>query len=323
LIELDDREYQLRVAQAEAELAQARAAIGLSPAGDLDSMDPMSSPPVREARAILDEARKQAERMRDLFEQDTVVATDLEAAMSAAEVAEARFNSALNGVREKMALVDVQAASLDVAQQQLADTRVAAPFAGSIRSRSVAVGTYVQAGQPMIELVRTSVLRFRASVPERFAQELQAGQLVRIARGNRVIESTVSRISPVLDPLSRSLAFEAVVDNADGDLRSGLFGEAVVVLNPEAVAISIPEQSLIRFAGVDKVWCVSDGMVLERVVTLGREVDGRFEITSGLEVGDRILLDAQLGRTAKLDPAVDAKAVSSRPTASNQNNSVR
>ena len=67
--------------------------------------------------------------------------TDLEAAQSAEQVAEARFNSSLNSVREKMALVDVQSAQLALAKQQLEDTVVVAPLDGVVLNRLVAIGT--------------------------------------------------------------------------------------------------------------------------------------------------------------------------------------
>lgn len=296
LIRIDEREYALRVIQAEAQLAQARAAIGLKTGDPVSSLDPARSPPVRETKALLVEAQQQVARLKPLFEQRTIVATDLEAAESAEQVADARYNSALNSVREKIAMVDVQSAQLDLAKQQLLDTVVEAPLDGTVLNRTVAVGTYIQVGQSLLELAKTSTLRYRASVPERFAQKLRVGQRVRLSIAGEQRETEIARISPVLDPLSRSLVFEAEVSNEDNMLRSGLFAQAEIILDEDATAIAIPSSALVRFAGVDKAWKVVDGKVAEAVLQVGREVGGMIEVHEGLAVGDRILLQGASGR---------------------------
>lgn len=299
LVKLDDTEYALRVIQSEAQLAQVRAAIGLKEGDPVSKLNPLNSPPVRETKALLDEARQQVARLEALFAQKAIVATDLEAAQSVEQVAEARFHSSLNSVREKMALVEVQAAELELARQQLRDTLVEAPLDGQVTNRFVAVGTFVQIGQPIVELARTNPLRYRASVPERYAQRLQVGQQVRLTVQGQSRQTEVSRISPALDPMNRSLVFEALIPNPDRALRSGLFAQAEIVLDEQSTAIAVPKSAVVRFAGVDKAWRVVDGQVSEVTLQVGREVDGKLEILDGLQSGDRILLNANSGRSGQ------------------------
>ena len=296
LLRLDDTEYKLKVLQAEAQLAQVRAAIGLAEDAPVSGLDPLNSPPVRETKALLDEAQQQVARLEKLHAQGAIVATDLEAAQSLERVADARYNSSLNSVREKMALVDVQSSVLQLAQQQLSDTVILAPLAGAVLSRAAAVGTYVQAGQPIAELAKISPLRFRGSVPERFAQQLRVGQKVHLTLAGQTRQTEVARMSPALDPLNRSLVFEADVPNEDNSLRSGLFGQAEIVIDEQATAIAVPSSALVRFAGVDKVWQVADGEVSEAVVQVGREVDGLVEIIGGLTAGQHVLQVGASGR---------------------------
>lgn len=299
LIRLDDTEYRLKVLQAEAQLAQVRAAIGLAADAPVSSLNPLNSPPVRETKALLDEARQQVVRLEKLYDQGAVVATDLEAAHSLERVADARYNSSLNSVREKMALVDVQASVLQLAEQELSDTVVYAPLAGMVLSRSASVGTYVQAGQPIAQLAKISPLRFRGSVPERFAQKLRVGQKVILTLAGETRQTQIARISPALDPLNRGLVFEADVPNDDNSLRSGLFGQAEIVLDEQSTAIAIPSSALVRFAGVDKVWQVAEGHVSEVVVQVGREVDGQVEILDGLSSGQQVLRVGASGRAGE------------------------
>ncbi len=300
LVMIDQREYELLAAQAEAQLTQARAAIGLKPGDAVEKLNPMNAPPVREARAVLEEAKQSVERLKKLFSQGAVVATDLESATALESVADARFNSSLNSVREKIALVGVQTALRALAEQRLSDTKINAPFKGKIQNRTVAVGSYLNVGQPILELVRTDVLRYRASVPERFASRLKIGQKVRLLlHGESPREVAITRISPALDSVSRSLMFEAEVPNEDGALRGGSFAQADVVLDEQSQAITIPVSVMVRFAGVQKVWKVVDGKVKEAVVEVGEEKNNLIEIRNGLQEGDSVLLNGSGGGVGK------------------------
>lgn len=298
LVQLDSSEYILQAQQAEAQLLQARSAVGLKPDDPLEKLDADNAPPVREARAIWDETKKAVVRLRDLATRDAVSDTDLDLAESAERVASARFASAQNGVREKIALISVQAALRDLANQRLRETTIRAPFAGVIESRVIATGTYIQAGQALMTIARTSVLRFRGSVPERYAQQIQIGQSISLdfdlSDQQRTV--TISRISPSLDPANRSLVFEANIDNSDGSLRSGLFAEGLIAIEPDATATVIPISALVRFAGVDKVWKIADGKLVEQYVNLGRQEDDWIEIQTGIIEGDQLLLQGKDGR---------------------------
>jgi RND family efflux transporter MFP subunit len=310
LISLDDETFRLEVSQAEAQQAQARAAVGLKPDEDVEQLDPESSPPVREARALWDEASAQRRRLEQLRERDAVTEADLEQALAAEDVAAAQYESAVNGVREKIALIGVRTAELELARQRLDDTIVAAPFGGVVKLRHVAPGTYVQVGQPVVTLVRTNPLYFRGMLPEREARRLAIGQTVRLRIESVPAprEATVTRISPTLDERTRALLFEAELDNSDGRLRAGWFAEAEVVVDPAAEAIVVPDSSVVEFAGVEKVWKLVDGMSQEQVVLTGGRRQNGIEIIDGLAPGDQILVDGSEGRVARVE-AVESSRI--------------
>ena len=303
LVRLDPREFRLLLEQADAQLLQARSAVGLKPGDPIEGLNPDNAPPVRETRAVWDEAKKAVDRIRQLSNRDAVSIADLDLAESAERVASARYSSAQNGVREKIALIAVQSALRDLAHQRLEETIVRAPFKGAIESRLVAAGTYVQAGQSLMSISKTTVLRFRGSVPERFAQQLKMGQQLELAfdLSEQVRTVPISRISPSLDQVNRSLVFEANIDNPDGLLRSGLFAEGVIQIDSEAKAIVIPTSALVRFAGVDKVWKIVDGKLKEQVVGLGRQKAEWIEIRTGLSSGDQLLLEGKDGKIARFE----------------------
>ena len=99
---------------------------------------------------------------------------------------------------------------------------------------------------------------------------------------------------------SRSLSYEAVIDNSANALTTGLFAEARIVIDETSTAIVIPQSALIEFAGAEKVWKIVDGETQEQEVLTGERRSEGIEILQGLKAGDQILLNASLGRPAKI-----------------------
>ena len=298
LVELDSEDYKLQADQADAQLTQARASVGLKPGDPVEKLNPDNAPPVREARAVLDEAINGLARIRTLVLRDAISDSDLETAESAEKVASAKYASAQNGVREKIAIIGVQTALKNLAYQRLEETKVFAPMDSQVQSKLISVGTYVQPGQSLLSLLRVSKLRFRSSVPERYAHQIEVGQKVtmKFDLSGQTREAVVSRINAELDAMNRSLGFEVDVDNTDDSLKSGFFGEATIELDADAKSIAIPLASVQRFAGIDKVWKVVDGKVKEQVVLVGATRDSMVDIRSGVKEGDMLLKDATKGK---------------------------
>jgi RND family efflux transporter MFP subunit len=301
---LDQEEFKLQVILADAQLTQSRSALGMKATDLVDQLNPLMAPPVREARAVLDDAKTRADRLRPLRERNAVTQEALETAVAAEQVAEARLTSAYNGVLEKIAQIRVRSAELALAKQRLDDAVIVAPLDGLVEQRHVSKGSFVQIGDPIVTLVRTSTLRFQGTLPERQATRIAVGQEVRLH-----IESVaepriakITRISPVIAEQSRSLMFEAAVDNADGRLQTGLFAEAEVVVDPTSQSIAIPPGAITEFAGAEKVWKVIDGVAQEQIVETARRGETAIEIISGLAPGDTILHNAAEGKIARITP---------------------
>jgi RND family efflux transporter MFP subunit len=249
-------------------------------------------------KAVMDEAQQNLDRMTTLRETNAISQSELDLQLSLQRVAAARYQAAVNGVSEKVALIGVRRAALALARQQLEDAVIRAPFEGVVQQRQVAVGAYLQAGAPVVTLVRTNPLRFRAGVPERKSLGVNTGQKVtiQIEGSDEPLEAEVLRISPALDLSSRSLTIEADVPNPGGSMRSGVFAEAEIAVGVDAAALTLPASSVGEFAGVEKVWRVNNGRLEQQVVTTGRREEKRIEILSGLSEGDAVALDFQLGR---------------------------
>ena len=291
LARLDQTDFKLRVEQAEAALQQARARLGLSPTGKDEKIDPEQTAIVRQARAVLEEAKLTRDRSVKLLEQQLIARAQLDTAEANLQVAEGRYQDALEEVRNRQAVLAQRRSELDLARQQLTDTVVLAPIDGAVSQRLTSRGEYLAVGAPMATLVRIHPLRLRVSVPEREASGVRVGQTVRLTiEGDPTVYSgRVVRLAPIVQELNRTLTVEAEIPNERGVLRAGAFARAEIVTESAQPIVTVPASSLIVFAGVEKVLVVRAGKTAEVRVQTGRRLGDTIEILEGLKKGEEVV----------------------------------
>jgi RND family efflux transporter MFP subunit len=289
---VDSEDYRLRVQQAEASLAQARARLGLTPEGTDDRVDPEQTATVRQARAVLDEARFNRDRAARLVEQGIIAKAEFESATSVFKVAEGRYQDAYEEIRNRQGVLAQRRSELALARQQLKDTNIVAPMDGIVQEKITSVGEFLAAGAPVVNIVRMDPLRLRAQVPERESQTVRTGQDVRVTvEGDTMVYvGKIMRLSPVIAEQNRMLLVEADVRN-NGKLRPGSFAHAEIVTNDAKMAVTVPNSAIVTFAGIEKVIVVQDGKALEKPVTTGRRNAEFTEIVAGISVGEKVIVD--------------------------------
>jgi RND family efflux transporter MFP subunit len=249
-------------------------------------------------QALVNEAQRNVERARPLVASRAMSEGEYDTFVAQLKAAQARYNAALNTVGEQIASIGVRRKELALARQAVADSQIIAPFDGVVGERRVSPGEYVQAGQTVVTLVRADRLRYTAGVPESKAGAIGVGQRVEIMYGeenSKRLVTTVSRVSPTVMQSSRSILIEADVPNPTLELQAGLFAEADVVVNPTSQAVVVPASAVSRFAGVQKVWIVADGVARQQTVRTGREDGTRVEIVAGLAAGSMLVHNAADG----------------------------
>jgi RND family efflux transporter MFP subunit len=292
IAQIEQRDYQLRVQQAEAALAQARTRLGLPPTGTDDRIDPEQTGVVRQAHALLEEAQRNRERLEALVEKGFSAKSEFDAADAAYTVARSRYQDALEEIRNRQALLLQRRVELALARQQLADTVVTAPFAGVVQERHASIGEYLAEGAPVVSLVRMNPLRLRLEVPERDALSVRAGQTVRVVvEGDaHVYTGQVMRLSPTLNEQNRMLVVEADVQNT-GSLRPGMFVRAAVVTEENSKTLTVPASAIATFAGIEKVFVVHNNQVVEKPVRTGRRSGEWTEVLAGVQLGDAVVTE--------------------------------
>jgi RND family efflux transporter MFP subunit len=182
-------------------------------------------------------------------------------------------------------------ARVSLARKAFADTIVRAPFNGAVAERLVSVGDYVTRGMKVAVVVRTNPLRVKLTVPEQFIAAVATGQPVNFevdAFPGRQFEGKVQYVSPALQADQRALTVEAVVPNAKGDLKPGLFATARIEQKARTPGILVPSDAVQTSAGTSRVYVVTSDKAEERIVTTGQVVGDRIEIVKGLKPGERV-----------------------------------
>jgi RND family efflux transporter MFP subunit len=292
IAQLEPQDYQLRLQQAEAALAQARARVGLPPEGKDERVNPENTGTVRQARALLDQSKQNRERSAALFKQGVIPRAQLDASEAEYKVALSRYQDAIEEIRNRQGLVMQRRSEFEIAKQQLLDLTVYAPYDGVVQEKRASVGEYLAAGAPIVNIVRMDPLRLRAEVPEREAGKVRAGQQVRVTveGDSNAYTGHIARLSPTITAQNRILVVEAEVHN-NGALRPGSFARAEIVADDKGVSPAVPTSAVVSFAGIDKVITIQDGKAVEKPITLGRRAGDWTEVLSGVNVGDAIVIN--------------------------------
>jgi membrane fusion protein (multidrug efflux system) len=225
------------------------------------------------ARAALAESDSRHQRSLQLFEQNLISTSEL-------EPVEARR--------------DGDKAALDAAEARLAETVLRAPFAGRLGLRRVSVGGLVGPNDVITTLDDTGTMKLDFEVPETALARLSTGLPVAAtsaAYPDSQFRGRVVSIDTRVDPVSRTLTVRAVLPNAQGLLRPGMF-MSVRLMREDIRALLIPEQALMPEQNRMFVWAIGAEQKAEkREVRIGRRRPGAVEILSGLAAGETVIVE--------------------------------
>ncbi len=252
-------------------------------------------------------AEADREAARAQLQTATWAAEQSAALFKAGAIAEQENRASQQSVIAAQAAVAASEARLGAATAASGDTRVLAPSSGIIDVRSVQPGERVSISTPLFTLVRNESLELAANVPARLANLVQPGQVVRLNFDNRMVESSVARVSPTVDPVSRSVTVYVRVPNANGAIKGNTFASGRVIGERRSGALLVPTTAIRQSQNADAppfVWRLAGGALEKRNVILGviDEGNGVAEVKEGLVAGDRVIVGnvGALGNGAKV-----------------------
>jgi RND family efflux transporter MFP subunit len=232
------------------------------------------------AKTDLDTQLWNTEQSRTLFKAGAISERDLKLAEQTTDAARARL--AASEARQR------------TATNVLRDTRVLAPFTGAIEKRLVQDGENTPRGTQMFTMVRTTTLELVASLPARSADEVKPGQTVRFSADGRAFTGKVARISPTIDPASRSVAVYVTVPNPRGLLKGNTFATGQVVTSVISDALVLPISAIRDNADGTRrfVWRITGDELAQSFVQVGITDEARqvVQVLDGVRDQDRVVV---------------------------------
>lgn len=196
-------------------------------------------------------------------------------------------------VGQAAAAVASARADLDLADINLREAVIKAPYPGVVTDRLTEVGAYVQSGDAIVRMVGDQSLEIEADVPFQNLAGIEPGTEIRIALDDGTQHSAVVRaILPAENPLTRTRTVRLIPNI--GETRRTLAHDQSVTLHvpvgPEREVLSVHKDAVIKRRGQDMVFIVEDGQAQPRPVDLGGAVGNRFEVRGGLRDGDQAVV---------------------------------
>lgn len=305
LVELSKVEAEAQAQEASANVAQLEAKLALSPGSPFD---PENVAEVASARASRDLAEADFGRIKSLLDERVVSQAEYDQRRTQLEAARNLYAVARNGALQQYRMLEAARARSALARKNLADTDVRAPFSGIVVERKVGIGDFVTRGTKVAAIVQASPLRLELTVPEQSIGLVAAGQSIRLrvdAFPDRVFDGQVRYVSPALRSDQRALTVEAVVPNADGTLKPGMFATAELQLPARQPSLVVPSEAVQAAEGISRLFVIREGKAEERIVTTGLVSEGVTEVLSGLSEGEEVAC----GGPAGLRDGVAVKAV--------------
>lgn len=230
------------------------------------------------AQGELSTAEWNLEQAQQLFKAGAIPETDLRTARNAVATARARLAATNSRLR--------------TSTMSARDTRVLAPTSGVIEKRFVENGEHIARGGEMFTLVRNDILELAAAVPERRANAVRVGQSVEFDANGAKIVGRVARLSPTIDPASRSITVYVQVPNGTRAIRGGTFATGTVLARTITNAMVVPQSALRQTAaGKQLAYKIENGALDTATVQVGVVDDrlGVVEALTGVADGDSLI----------------------------------
>ncbi|MEI7981910.1 MAG: efflux RND transporter periplasmic adaptor subunit [Bacteroidota bacterium] len=220
-------------------------------------------------------SKRDFERNKTLYEQNSISASQLD-----------------------ISRLDMQAAENDLtrAKKALDDTKVKAPINGTINSKKIYEGSYIQQNAPIGNIVDISTLKVKVSISEKDAFVLHAGDSVEVTTdvypGHRFL-GHVDNIASKADE-AHTYPVEIHLPNDPAfPLKGGMFGRINFTSITSRDAIAISRDALIGSVKDAQVFVIRGDIAFLRNITIGRESGQLLEVLNGLEEGEMVVTSGQ------------------------------
>jgi multidrug efflux pump subunit AcrA (membrane-fusion protein) len=306
MVEREEKEAQLQEARAALDVLQARWAqmeTGARPE-EITQAEQL----VRQTEASWQNSLDNYKRLKSLKDRDFISKQRLDEAMLQVTLSEAEYESAREkltlmrkGARQEdrdalLAQIRQAEATLRLAQIHLKNTTILAPISGTISKRFLDQGAFVNTTTEIVRIVAMDTVKALVQVVESDLAKLRTGSIADIqvdAYTEEVFQGLVVRVSPTVDPESRTADVEIRVENRDHRLKPGMFARVNLLVQRRDGVLLLSRDSLLTKSGPTRVFLYDSGKASLRKVNIGLQGEKYLEVLRGLQEGDEVIVAGQ------------------------------
>lgn len=245
------------------------------------------------AEANLALAQASYDRYEGLLAKESVSQQEFDVATAGLRTAEAAVEQARAQTSRAEASRSEAVAQITSADTMLGYASITSPIIGVVTTRMVEPGDLANPGQTLLEIEETGEYRLESPVPESLIASVRVGQEVAVAidalgEGGPTV-GRIAQIDRSADAASRTFLVKVAVRSSPG-LRSGLYGQVFLPADQRTI-LTVPADAVVERGQLHTVFTVTGGMAERRLVTLGQLSEGSYEVLSGLDAGERVILD--------------------------------
>ena len=223
-----------------------------------------------QAKLRLSNAETELGRLKQLYEQGGLAQSDYEAAELNFKVSKSTYDN----------LVE--------------NTILRSPITGVVTARYYDRGDMYGMASPIFTVQQITPVKILVGISEGDYTKVSKGDKVTLsvdALPGKTFSGTIKRIYPTIDPMTHTVNVEVQVPNTDRQLRPGMYAKVNVTFGHNR-SIVVPDAAVVRLQGSGQrnVFVVEDGVAVQKEVSLGRHFDGQYEILSGLEEGEQVVV---------------------------------
>jgi membrane fusion protein (multidrug efflux system) len=181
---------------------------------------------------------------------------------------------------------------IDLLKTKISKTEIRAPFSGTIGFRTISLGSYLQPNTVISHLVDQSKLKLEFSIPEKYSALGLEGMPVsfKAESSDRNYNARVYAVDPKVDIQTRTITVRALYDNSSRLLTGGMFVRLDLITKVSKGMLFIPTEAIVPEMDGTKVWLIKDGKAKSKVITTDYRSGDEVEVTSGLKIGDTIMI---------------------------------
>jgi HlyD family secretion protein len=245
----------------------------------------VSQATIRQREADLKLAETNVERSRSLYEKKLLPKQTL-------DDNEARYLAAVAQVDLARAQTTQSKARLDELRINLANTVITSPVNGFVARRAVDPGAFVSQNAPVADVVDITLVRLVANVVEKDLKQLESGNAARVqvdAFPGETFSGRIARVSPVLDPATRTAPIEIEIPNPTFRLKPGMYARVGITTHTKKNALVLPANAVVDLGGRRGVFQLQNNVAVFRSVQVGVEQGDIVEILAGVKEGEEVI----------------------------------